>query len=83
MDLHRVMAAAISLSLTGTLMILLKAAHPPAGATTLIVSLGMVTRPSYLVLIEVAVVLLTLQAFAINRLAGLDYPLWAKRSATQ
>jgi CBS-domain-containing membrane protein len=75
----RVLAAALSLAFTGSLMILLKAAHPPAGATTLIVSLGIVTRPSYLLLIEVAVALLTLQAFAINRLAGIDYPLWAKR----
>jgi hypothetical protein len=48
------------------------------------VSLGLVTRPSYLVLIEVAVALLTLQAIAINRLAGLEYPWWAKRqSATR
>lgn len=78
-DPHRVLAAALSLSLTGCLMILLKAAHPPAGATTLIVSLGIVTKPAYLVLIEVAVALLALQAIAINRLAGLDYPLWAKR----
>lgn len=81
-DLPRVLAAALSLSLTGCLMILFKAAHPPAGATTLIISLGIVTKPSYLVLIEVAVLLLTIQAFAINRLAGLDYPLWAKRLPT-
>ena len=73
------MAAALSLSMTGCLMILLKAAHPPAGATTLIISLGIVTKPTYLLLIEVAVALLTLQAIAINRLAGLDYPLWTKR----
>lgn len=78
-DLPRIVAAALSLSLTGCLMILLKAAHPPAGATTLIVSLGIVTKPTYLLLIEVAVALLTLQAFAINRLAGLDYPVWARR----
>ena len=78
-DLHRVLAAALSLSLTGSLMILFKAAHPPAGATTLIISLGIVTKPTYLLLIEVAVALLTVQAFVINRLAGLDYPLWAKR----
>lgn len=78
-DMARVLAAAISLSLTGALMILLKAAHPPAGATTLIISLGIVTKPLYLLVIEVAVALLTVQAIAINRLAGLDYPLWAKR----
>ncbi len=78
-DLHRVLAAALSLAATGALMILFKAAHPPAGATTLIISLGMVTRPSYLVVIEIAVALLTLQAIAINRAAGIDYPLWASK----
>ena len=78
-DPQRVLAAALSLAATGCLMILLKSAHPPAGATTLIISLGIVTRPSYLLVIEVAVALLTLQAFAINRAAGIDYPLWASR----
>jgi CBS domain-containing membrane protein len=79
-DLARVLAAAISLSSTGALMILLKAAHPPAGATTLIISLGIVTKPFYLLIIELAVALLTLQAYGINRLAGVDYPSWAKKS---
>jgi len=79
-DGRRVLAAALSLALTGALMILLRAAHPPAGATTLIVSLGIITRPAHLVVIEVAVALLTLQAIAINRLAGIDYPLWARRA---
>lgn len=75
----RVAAAALSLAATGALMILFKAAHPPAGATTLIVSLGIVTKPAYLVLIEIAVALLTLQGVVINRAAGLDYPFWARR----
>ena len=79
-DASRVLAAALSLAATGAIMILLKAAHPPAGATTLIISLGMVTRPSYLAVIEVAVALLTVQAIVINRLAGLDYPLWSRRA---
>jgi CBS domain-containing membrane protein len=78
-DARRIMAAALSLALTASLMILLKAAHPPAGATTLIVSLGVVTKPFYLLIIEVAVALLVGQGIVINRLAGLDYPLWAKR----
>jgi len=78
-DLRRVLAAALSLASTGALMILLRAAHPPAGATTLIVSLGIVTKPKYLLLIEVAVAILTLQAIAINRLAGIDYPIWVRR----
>ena len=72
----RVLAAALSLSATGALMALFKVSHPPAGATTLIVSLGIISQPRELLIIEVAVVLLTAQALAINRLAGLPYPLW-------
>jgi CBS domain-containing membrane protein len=75
----RIGAAALSLASTGALMILLKAPHPPAGATTLIISLGIVTRPFHLVVIEVAVAILTVQAFVINRLAGIDYPAWSPR----
>jgi CBS domain-containing membrane protein len=42
----------------------------------LIVSLGILRQPWQLVLLMVAVILLTLQAFFINRLAGIPYPLW-------
>ncbi len=73
----RVLAAALSLSATGALMVLFRVSHPPAGATTLIVSLGIISQPRELVIIEIAVFLLTAQALAINRLAGLPYPLWS------
>jgi CBS domain-containing membrane protein len=73
---QRVIAAALSLGLTSGLMVLFKSPHPPAGATTLIISLGILTKPWQLLLLMVAVVLLTLQALAINRLAGIPYPLW-------
>lgn len=72
----RVIAAALSLGLTAGLMVLFKSPHPPAGATTLIISLGILTRPWQLALLMLAVLLLTCQAFAINRLAGIPYPLW-------
>jgi CBS domain-containing membrane protein len=75
----RVLAAALSLSATGALMALFRVSHPPAGATTLIVSLGIISQPKELVIIEVAVILLTAQALAINRLAGIPYPLWASQ----
>ncbi|BDG07939.1 hypothetical protein [Anaeromyxobacter paludicola] len=52
---------------------------PYAGAT--VFAAGALTRPGYLALIELAVALLVLQAIAINRLAGLDYPLWARARA--
>ncbi len=72
----RILASALALSLTGAIMVLLHVNHPPAGATTMIVSLGLLAKPEYLPIIEVAVVLLTAQAFVINRLAGLPYPIW-------
>lgn len=72
----RILAAALSLSATGAFMVLMNAGHPPAGATTLIVSLGIISRPKELVIIEVAVFLLVAQALVINRLAGLKYPTW-------
>jgi CBS domain-containing membrane protein len=79
---REIMAAALSLAATGAVMVLLRVSHPPAGATTLIVSLGILTKPHSLVIIEIAVILLTAQAWAINRIAGLDYPLWEKRERT-
>ena len=57
-------------------MVLLGISHAPAGATTLIVSLGIISRARELVIIEVAVFLLVVQALVINRFAGLPYPLW-------
>jgi CBS domain-containing membrane protein len=72
----RILAAALSLSATGAFMVLLGVSHPPAGATTLIISLGIISKPRELVIIEVAVFLLVAQAFLINRLAGVPYPMW-------
>ncbi len=75
----RVGAAGLSLGLTAALMVWFKVPHPPAGATTLIVSLGILAKPEQLAVLMLGVVLLLVQGFAINRLAGLDYPLWAPR----
>ncbi|MBI4564141.1 MAG: HPP family protein [Planctomycetes bacterium] len=78
--LQRVFCAALSLEMTGALTTLLDASHPRAGATTLIIALGIITQPYHLLIIVISVVVLLLQAFAINRLAGLDFPIWAPRS---
>lgn len=75
----RVGAAAVSLGLTAGVMAWLRVPHPPAGATTMIVSLGLVTRPVELAVLMLAVALLVAQAVAINRFAGIDYPLWSPR----
>jgi CBS domain-containing membrane protein len=73
----RVLTVALSLAATGGLMVLLDVVHAPAGATTMIVSLGIITSPMHLGTIELAVALLALQAFIVNRLAGIDYPVWS------
>ena len=80
LSLPRVLAAGLSLGLTSGVMVLCRAPHPPAGATTLIISLGILTQPWQLGVLMLAVLLLTLQAFAINRLAGVPYPVWAPRA---
>ena len=75
----RLFAVAISLAATAFFMVLFRVAHAPAGATTLLISLGLITRPFHMLVIEIAVVLLCLQAIYINRLAGLNYPFWSGR----
>lgn len=75
----RVGAAALSLGLTAGFMAWLRIPHPPAGATTLIVSLGLLTEPAQLAVLMLAVVLLVGQGLLINRFAGIDYPLWRPR----
>jgi CBS domain-containing membrane protein len=72
----RVLAAGLSLGLTSGLMVLLRAPHPPAGATTLIIALGILRKPWQIGVLMLAVVLLTVQGFVINRLAGVRYPVW-------
>jgi CBS-domain-containing membrane protein len=74
----RVLAVGISLSLTGALMALWRIPHPPAGATTLIISLGILSRPFHLFILQCAVIILALYATVINRVAGLDYPFWRR-----
>jgi len=75
----RIIAAAVSLAATGAIMILFNVAHPPAAATTLIISLGIITTPIHLCIIELAVVVLALQAILVNRLSGVNYPVWTER----
>ena len=74
-----VLAAAFSLGATGAVMVILRISHPPAGATTLIVSLGLLSKPVQLLIVEAAVFLLVAEALVINRFAGLAYPWWEYR----
>jgi CBS-domain-containing membrane protein len=72
----RIGAAALSLGLTSGAMVWARVPHPPAGATTLIVSLGILREPEQIAVLMVAVALLVVQGYVINRLAGIPYPRW-------
>jgi hypothetical protein len=73
----RVGAAALSLALTEALLILLRAEHAPAGATVLIVSLGLLSTPGRVLVMAASIVLLTVTGWIINRLCGVPMPLWS------
>lgn len=68
-DLPRIAAATLALAATGGLMVLLDVEHPPAGATTLIVALGLLHEPRDLGIIMAAVLVLVLACTALRPLA--------------
>ncbi|MFD5244016.1 HPP family protein [Amycolatopsis sp. NPDC058340] len=72
----RIGAAAIALGLTCAAMAALEIPHPPAGATTLIIALGLLHTAPQLAAVLVGVALIALLAVLINRLFGLPYPWW-------
>eukprot|EP01083_Nonionella_stella_P019154 53250_1 len=69
----------MSVGITCAFMVLFNVAHPPAGATTLIVSLGILKTPMQLVIMMSAVLLITIEAFILNRIFRQDaiYPIWS------
>lgn len=79
MTAPRIGAAALSIAVTSAAMILLRVEHGPAGATTLIVSLGFMTSLASLGLLMAGVVALVAEGVLIDRLAGLQLPYWSDR----
>ena len=75
--LGRVGAIALAVALTGGVLRVLRAAHPPAGATTIIVASGLLHTPRQLLDIFVGVVLLTIAGWCLNRAMGVPAPVWA------
>src|SRR3954447_14589028 len=73
----RVACVALSLAFTGGILRLLRAAHPPAGATTVIVSVGLLTTWDELLILLAGVALLAASAWCLNRLLGVPAPLWS------
>jgi hypothetical protein len=72
----RVACVALSLASTGGLLRLLRAAHPPAGATTVIVSIGLLTTVGELAALLAGVLILSVAAWSLNRALGLPAPMW-------
>lgn len=77
MDGARVAATSLSLGLTSAAMTGLRVPHPPAGATTLIVSLGLITSWVDVGVLMAAIVSVVGIASIVHGLAGTPYPRWA------
>jgi CBS domain-containing membrane protein len=75
---ERWLAVALSLGCTGLLLRLLRAAHPPAGATTVIVALGLLDTPEQMAVLALGVLLVAIPAGIFNRLCGVPSPVWTK-----
>lgn len=73
----RIGAAALSIALTTGAMILSGTEHGPAGATTLIVSLGFMTTLPSVGLLMIGVIALAIEGVAIDRFFGLRIPYWS------
>jgi CBS-domain-containing membrane protein len=63
-----VVAGAVAVGITTAVLSLLKLPHPPAGASTLIVALGILHTPAQLLSMVGAVLLITLTGSTFNRL---------------
>lgn len=65
-----VLAGALSVALTTLVLTVLKMPHPPAGATTLIVALGILTAPAELLAMAGSILLITVLGWGLNLLLG-------------
>ncbi|MGO4435525.1 HPP family protein, partial [Paenarthrobacter sp. RAF9] len=64
------LAGALSVALTTLVLTWARKPHPPAGATTLIVSLGILTSPAQLLSMAAAIIFTTILGWGLNALLG-------------
>jgi len=74
---QRIGAVALSVALTGGVLRVLRSAHPPAGATTIIVSSGLLAKSTQLGIVAAGVVMITVAGWLLNRLMGVPAPFWS------
>ncbi len=70
-------ASALALGLTAMFMTWTGLLHPPAASTTMIASMGLMYSWSNISVLILSVALISLQAWAMHRLNGIKFPLWA------
>ena len=75
----RVAAIAVSLALTNAALRLTRCSHAPAGASTMIVSIGGLPEAHHVLDFELAALVTVVYAVVVHRLSGVDYPLWGAR----
>ncbi len=77
----RVFAIALAVALTGGLLRVMRSAHPPAGATTIIVASGLLAKPMQMLDVIVGVLLLTGAGWGVNHLLGVPAPRWSSANS--
>lgn len=82
-SLLRIAAVMLALTLAFGLMIGLGFPHAPAAASAMIVALGIFRTPIDLSIMMLAIMIVTISAFVINRLAGIEVPAWSPRSNSE
>jgi CBS domain-containing membrane protein len=71
-----VLASSLALALTTGFMLRWRCHHPPAGATTLVVALGVVKQPIGLLQLELGAAAVVVFATVWHRMRGVHYPTW-------
>ena len=71
-------SGALALGMTIGAMGLARVVQPPAGATTMIVGMGLLPKPQHALAIVASAMILCVEAYAALRMAGLRYPVWSQ-----
>lgn len=79
LSLARVIGVALALAATMLLMNAWNCLHPPAGATPLVVALGLLQEPIELAALMGGAIVVAGFALAWHRARGVDYPFWSPR----
>ena len=74
---YRILVIALTMGISGMIMVVAKCIHPPAAASALIAAMGFLNSAEQVLGVLGAMILLVLEAIVFNRfIGGLPYPLW-------